>query len=108
MNSRDAAYEAAIRASLVETAGGSPAPSSVAPVSAGDKSKVSKRGRRSEEEEGSEDANGKKSVRGIKRTRGEDGEAGSDEDTTGRKGKKKRDEEGESMSLPISLCQTVR
>ena len=101
MNSRDAAYEAAIRASLVEKAGGSPVPSSIAPVSAGDKSKNSKRARRSEEDEGSEDANGKKSVRGLKRTRGEDGEAGSDEDASGRKGKKKRDEEGECKSLPL-------
>lgn len=107
MNSRDAAYEAAIRASLVETAGGSPAPTSIAPVSAGDKSKNSKRARRSEEEEGSEDANGKKSVRGIKRTRGEDVEAGSDDDSSGRKGKKKRDEEGESMYLPIGTRRTA-
>ena len=99
MNSRDAAYEAAIRASLAESGRGSPAPSSVAPVSTSDKAKSAKRGKRSDDEDAGDEAAKDKRARGIKRSRGEDGEEESEDERAARKGKKKKDEEEEGMFL---------
>jgi hypothetical protein len=112
MNSRDAAYEAAIAASLAEAGIPSvPAAASVGSASTGEKTKGTRKTKRteriSEEMEVDDDPSAKKSVRGLKRGRPEDGEEESDDEKSARKGKKKKEDEEEGLSIQCISRNTL-